>query len=115
MIQKILATSGVLLTTNSQPWCAEANNYSGAFWYDVCRAENMQTVCLTYLQGITDSLDYLGYVVKKPFVCIPPTVTPTQLRLMLVRQMEKEPQYLGTPASGIVIRMLQENYGCNKN
>ena len=91
--------------------------------YDLCESEDRfsNQICETYLNAIFATVSYYAKVVKETdkdtefeFPCLPNKFPDsTQLRLMYVNFVEKEPEILQYDAVAVMDFMLIKKYRCN--
>ena len=65
--------------------------YNGTKLYNLCRAENAidEALCEGYILGVQDAI-YSGHLSDHFSICLPEGVEPDQLRLMLIRFIDKK-------------------------
>jgi len=81
--------------------------------YDICNSESKVDVaaCEGYIMGVNDSI-YSGHLSKKVQICMPPGITPSQNRLIVVKHIEKIPERINFVADMIVAEALALAFKC---
>ena len=89
--------------------------YSGTKLYNLCRAGNTidEALCEGYIMGVQDAI-YSGHLSDHFNICLPEGVEPDQLRLMLIRFIENNPNFMNFAGEGLVAKTLETSYSCNK-
>tara|TARA_Y100001970_G_C13789134_1_gene629351 strand:- start:316 stop:675 length:360 start_codon:yes stop_codon:yes gene_type:complete len=89
--------------------------YNGTKLYNLCRAGNAtdEALCEGYILGVQDAI-YSGYLSDHFSVCLPEGVEPDQIRLMLIRFIENNPDIMNFAAEGLVAKTLETFYSCKK-
>ena len=89
--------------------------YNGTKLYNLCRAKNAidEALCEGYILGVHDAM-YSGHLSEHFSVCLPEGVEPAQLRLLLIRFIENNPDIMNFAAEGLVAKTLETSYSCNK-
>ena len=87
--------------------------YNGTKLYNLCRAENVtdEALCEGYILGVQDAI-YSGHLYEHFSVCLPEGVEPDQIRLQLIRFIEKNPDIMNFAAEGLVAKTLETSYAC---
>ena len=87
--------------------------YNGTKLYNLCRAENAidEALCEGYILGVQDAI-YSGHLSEHFSVCLPEGVEPDQIRLQLIRFIEKNPDIMNFAAEGLVAKTLETSYAC---
>ena len=87
--------------------------YNGTKLYNLCRAENPidEALCEGYILGVQDAI-YSGHLSDHFSVCLPDGVEPDQIRLQLIRFIEKNPDIMNFAAEGLVAKTLETSYAC---
>ena len=87
--------------------------YNGTKLYNLCRAENSidEALCEGYILGVQDAI-YSGHLSEHFSVCLPEGVEPDQIRLQLIRFIEKNPDIMNFAAEGLVAKTLETSYAC---
>ena len=87
--------------------------YNGTKLYNLCRAENAidEARCEGYILGVQDAI-YSGHLSDHFSVCLPEGVEPDQIRLQLIRFIEKNPDIMNFAAEGLVAKTLETSYAC---
>ena len=87
--------------------------YNGTKLYNLCRAENVtdEALCEGYILGVQDAI-YSGHLSEHFSVCLPEGVEPDQIRLQLIRFIEKNPDIMNFAAEGLVAKTLETSYAC---
>ena len=103
-----LATFGSFLSAGSTKFF-----YTGTKLYNLCRAENAidEALCKGYILGVQDAI-YSGHLSDHFSICLPEGVEPDQIRLMLVRFIENNPDIMNFAAEGLVAKTLENSYSC---
>ena len=77
------------LAISAAPACASGGFMSGTALLKSCEGQrNQQASCEGYLQGVSDSLDYMGQSIplsKLSKSCVPPGIKPEVLRRIFVK------------------------------
>ena len=81
--------------------------------YNLCRAESAidEALCEGYILGVQDAI-YSGHLSDHFSVCLPEGVEPDQIRLQLIRFIEKNPDIMNFAAEGLVAKTLETSYAC---
>ena len=117
IITRIIKNIFLLITTLSIFTSVQANS-SVSFvranqLYNLCTSDSKidNAVCDGYIMGINDSMysGHLGNIFK---VCPPPGVTPSQVRLIVVKHMQTIPEKLHFVADGVVAEALAMTFQC---
>ena len=89
--------------------------YSGTKLYNLCRAGNTidEALCEGYILGVQDAI-YSGYLSDHFNICLPEGVEPDQIRLLLIRFIENNPDIMNFAAEGLVAKTLETSYACKK-
>lgn len=105
-----LTTLGTFLSADSTKYF-----YNGTKLYNLCRAENAidEALCEGYILGVQDAI-YSGHLSDHFNICLPEGVEPDQIRLMLLRFIEKNPNIMNFAAEGLVAKTLETSYSCKK-
>ena len=105
-----LTTFGSFLSAGSTKYF-----YNGTKLYNLCRAENAidEALCKGYILGVQDAI-YSGHLSDHFSICLPEGVEPDQIRLMLVRFIENNPDIMNFAAEGLVAKTLETFYSCKK-
>ena len=105
-----LTTLGTFLSAGSNKYF-----YNGTKLYNLCRAENAidEALCEGYILGVQDAI-YSGHLSDHFSICLPEGVEPDQIRLMLLRFIEKNPSIMNFAAEGLVAKTLETSYSCKK-
>ena len=87
--------------------------YNGTQLYNLCRAANAidEAVCEGYILGVQDAI-YSGHLSDHFNICLPEGVEPDQIRLMLIRFIENNPDIMNFAAEGLVAKTLETSYSC---
>ena len=89
--------------------------YSGTKLYNLCRAGNTidEALCEGYILGVQDAI-YSGHLSDHFNICLPEGVEPDQIRLLLIRFIENNPEFMNFAAEGLVAKTLETSYSCKK-
>ena len=89
--------------------------YNGTKLYNLCRAKNAidEALCEGYILGVQDAI-YSGHLSEHFSVCLPEGVEPAQIRLLLIRFIENNPDIMNFAAEGLVAKTLETTYSCKK-
>ena len=89
--------------------------YNGTKLYNLCRSDNAtdEALCEGYILGVQDAI-YSGHLSDHFSICLPEGVEPDQIRLMLIRFIENNPNIMNFAAEGLVAKTLETFYSCNK-
>ena len=103
-----LTTLGSFLSASSTKYF-----YTGTKLYNLCRANNAtdEALCEGYILGVQDAI-YSGHLSDHFSICLPEGVEPDQIRLMLVRFIENNPDIVNFAAEGLVAKTLENSYSC---
>jgi len=84
--------------------------------YTFCSSESKVdiAVCEGYIMGVNDSV-YSGHLSNIFEVCYPSGVTPSQLRLVVVKYMKIIPEKLHFVADGVVVEALATTFKCKND
>ena len=87
--------------------------YNGTKLYNLCRAENVidEALCEGYILGVQDAI-YSGHLSDYFSICLPEGVEPDQIRLLLIRFTENNPDIMNFAAEGLVAKTLETSYSC---
>ena len=87
--------------------------YNGTKLYNLCRAGNSidEALCEGYILGVQDAI-YSGHLSEHFSLCLPEGVEPDQIRLQLIRFIEKNPDIMNFAAEGLVAKTLETSYAC---
>jgi len=101
---------GTLLSAGSTKYF-----YNGTKLYNLCRAENAidEALCEGYILGVQDAI-YSGHLSDHFSICLPEGVEPDQIRLLLLRFIENNPDIMNFAAEGLVAKTLETSYSCKK-
>ena len=103
-----LTTLGSFLSAGSTKYF-----YNGTQLYNLCRAETAidEALCEGYILGVQDAI-YSGHLSEHFSICLPEGVEPDQIRLMLIRFIENNPDIMNFAAEGLVAKTLETSYSC---
>ena len=89
--------------------------YNGTKLYNLCRAANAidEALCKGYILGVQDAI-YSGHLSDHFNICLPEGVEPDQIRLLLIRFIENNPDIMNFAAEGLVAKTLETSYSCKK-
>ena len=89
--------------------------YNGTKLYNLCRAENAidEALCEGYILGVQDAI-YSGHLSDHFSICLPEGVEPDQIRLLLIRFIENNPDSMNFAAEGLVAKTLETSYSCDR-
>ena len=89
--------------------------YSGTQLYNLCRAGNIidEALCEGYILGVQDAI-YSGHLSDHFNICLPEGVEPDQIRLLLIRFIENNPDIMNFAAEGLVAKTLETSYSCDR-
>ena len=89
--------------------------FTGNQLYNLCRSDDRlnQSACEGYILAINDAI-YSGYLSTHFSLCFPNGVGTSQLRLQLIKFMEKNPENLNYAAEGLVAKSLELSYACGR-
>jgi hypothetical protein len=84
--------------------------------YTFCSSESKVdiAVCEGYIMGVNDSV-YSGHLSNLFKMCYPSGVTPSQLRLVVVKHMKIIPEKLHFVADGVVVEALATTFRCKND
>ena len=87
--------------------------YNGTKLYNLCRADTPidEALCKGYILGVQDAI-YSGHLSDHFSVCFPEGIEPDQIRLQLIRYIEKNPDIMNFAAEGLVAKTLETSYAC---
>ena len=103
-----LTTFGTFLSAGSTKFF-----YTGTKLYNLCRADNVidEAICEGYILGVQDAI-YSGHLSDYFSICLPEGVEPDQIRLLLIRFTENNPDIMNFAAEGLVAKTLETSYSC---
>ena len=89
--------------------------YNGTKLYNLCRSDNAtdEALCEGYILGVQDAI-YSGHLSDHFSICLPEGVEPDQIRLLLLRFIENNPDIMNFAAEGLVAKTLETSYSCKK-
>ena len=83
--------------------------------YNICISESKVDVaaCEGYIMGVNDSI-FSGHFSGKIQICMPPGVSPSQSRLIVIKYIERIPEKIHLVADAIVAEALASTFKCQK-
>lgn len=80
-----------------------------------CTSEKVSNIniCLGYIEGVADTVNYLLFIHGKPkMYCLPKLTGNDHLGRLFKKFMKKNPKYLESMASNIIVMTLTEAFPC---
>ena len=94
---------------------AEAAYYGGAEMLSLCESTDVgeRNECGDWLMGVADTLEVMKYWGQYEDICIPRGAMTSQLRKVVIQELNKEPESLHLGAGGLVVNALAEAFPCD--
>lgn len=107
----------IVFTFVVTPAFAESNfvGVQGNLLFNLCDSDDPNDVssCNGYILGVLDSI-YSGHLKEHFDLCFPPGINVTQMRLMIMKYMEQNPENLNMAAEGFVAKAMELAFACPK-
>lgn len=101
----------MLITSTSANAQSSQTFMSGNKLLSSCEGGNLdQIVCMSYIVGVVDTQDGVGVDPKLRKLQIPKTVTPGQLKDIVVRFLKAHPEHRDALAAQLVFMALSQHY-----
>jgi len=112
-MKKIFIALIILFVSLSTTASSTAAFVKGNQLFDMCSNNSKidNAACEGYIMAINDSV-YSGHLDKIFKICLPSGVTPSQLRLIVVKHMKTIPEKLHYVADGVVAEILASTFQC---
>ena len=95
-----------LLSVNA----AHAGFKAGDSLVDMC--SEPRAMCLTYLMGVVDGIDAMGWEAVDPPLCVPDKVEDYRIRDLFLEYADNHPEHLHLPAGLLVLAALKRDWAC---
>ena len=107
----------IILLSFTNPASAGSNFLAlrGNILFTLCKSENLNDIssCDGYILGVLDSI-YSGHLGNYFDLCFPPGINVTQMRLLIIKYMEQNPENINLTAEGFVAKAMQKSFECKK-
>lgn len=93
----------------------EAAYYGGAEMLSLCESTDVgeRNECGDWLMGVADTLEVMKYWGHYKDMCIPRGAMTSQLRKVVIQELNKEPESLHLGAGSLVVNALAEAFPCD--
>ncbi len=78
----------------------------------MCADNSTYKSCMAYILGFLDGTNHSAMLANQNLICIPEGVTPTQLGILVVNYLVKNPKNLHEHVALLVWASLYESYPC---
>ena len=108
MAARLFIIIPLLLSTSA---FAEPDLVSGNHWVSLCKQSD-RTACFSFILGLREANSYDEHVRKLPQYCIPVGATIDQMRKVILKFSDDNPNLLHLPFAMISIIALQQKFPC---
>jgi hypothetical protein len=120
VFRTLAAALALSLQTLGAAAFAEEDKSSGNYWHRVCTSEGLgHALCLAYLEGFNNGLNFWNAFGASPLYCLPKSVTMgessvtmDQIRKVVIRFLDQHPHELHNYFPILVTRALRESFPC---
>jgi hypothetical protein len=107
-----LLLSLVLISIQAPTSAQGVDPASGNYWIELCKQSD-RTACLSFILGLREANSYDSYVRKIPQYCLPVGATIEQMRKVVLKFSEDNPNLLHIPFGMLSITAFQQKFPCS--